>query len=83
MDVVEPEDAVSKTALWLAENPPERGSVQDKSVDLFDYDAEDRLIELCAPVYKQLEQIHASGGSRPMHAYAHPKKPGVVDQHGR
>ena len=83
MDVVEPADAVSKTALWLAENPPERGSVQDKSVDLFDYDAEDRLIELCAPVYKQLEQIHASGGSRPMHAYAHPKKPGVVDQHGR
>lgn len=45
-DVVPARQAVPRTARWLAENPPERGGLEEKVLtDPFDYAAEDALID--------------------------------------
>jgi nucleoside-diphosphate-sugar epimerase len=45
-DVVPAREAVPKTARWLAENPPERGGIEEQVLtDPFDYAAEDALID--------------------------------------
>jgi len=82
-DVVDPVEGVRETARWLADNPPERGSAQERSVDAFDYATEDDLINLWQPMRARLEQVAATGKELVMHAYAHPKAPGAVDQQGR
>jgi nucleoside-diphosphate-sugar epimerase len=45
-DVLPAREAVPKTARWLAENPPQRGGIEEQVLtDPFDYAAEDALIE--------------------------------------
>jgi nucleoside-diphosphate-sugar epimerase len=45
-DVLPAREAVPATARWLAENPPERGGIEEKVLtDPFDYAAEDALID--------------------------------------
>ena len=44
-DVVPARQAVARTARWLADNPPERGGIEEQVLtDPFDYGAEDALI---------------------------------------
>jgi nucleoside-diphosphate-sugar epimerase len=44
-DLVPARDAIGRTAKWLAEHPPDRGSTEEMVLtDPFDYEAEDRLI---------------------------------------
>jgi nucleoside-diphosphate-sugar epimerase len=44
-DVVPARQAVARTARWLADNPPERGGIEEQILtDPFDYGAEDALI---------------------------------------
>lgn len=45
-DAVPAREALRRTALWLAEHPPERGGTEEKVLtDPFDYLAEDRLVD--------------------------------------
>ncbi|MEW6269332.1 MAG: NAD-dependent epimerase/dehydratase family protein [Thermodesulfobacteriota bacterium] len=45
-DVVPAREAVTRTARWLAENPPARGGIEEQVLtDPFDYAAEDALVD--------------------------------------
>ncbi len=58
-DVVRPGDALAQTAIWLAENQPEKGGFEETVLqDPFDYDAEDELIFAWKKLLKDMPDIH-------------------------
>ena len=75
-DLIPATEAISRTVRWYRDNPLEYGGeYEQRRTDVFDYDAEDRLIEL----YRAYEQAVGSVEFKPrhenysLHPYAHPK----------
>ena len=83
-DVVPPAEALGLTVDWLVAHAPEPGGeVEQRLVDPFDYDAEDRLLELWHDAKARMLAVPMDDlGERP-HPYAHPKKPGERDHRNR
>jgi len=86
-DVVTSVEAITRTIQWYRDNPLERGGEYEQRLrDVFDYEAEDKIINL----YRDFEAKLASVEVRPLdkdfakHPYAHPKKSVVGrDERGR
>jgi nucleoside-diphosphate-sugar epimerase len=86
-DVTPALEAIAQTVLWYRDNPLERGGeYEQRRKDVFDYEAEDRLIAL----FRQFEAGVKRVTLRPlhenyaMHPYAHPEKSALGrDQRGR
>ncbi|MCB2048250.1 MAG: NAD-dependent epimerase/dehydratase family protein [Novosphingobium sp.] len=86
-DLVPSVEAIARTMLWYRDNPLEYGGeYEQRRKDVFDYEAEDKLISL-ARAFKQavsevsLRERHANYTSHP---YAHPKEhTGGRDERGR
>lgn len=72
-DVVPTVEAVQRTVRWYRDHPLERGGeIEQRMLDVFDYDAEDRLIALAQEFTARI----AAQEVTPMdtaHPYAHPK----------
>ncbi len=69
---------------WLLENRPEPGGdLEQRLQDPFDYDGEDRVIDMWRGVTEQLENVHFESVSERHHPYAHPKKAGERDHRNR
>lgn len=75
-DLVPAEEAIARTVRWYRDNPLEYGGeYEQRRRDVFDYDAEDKLIEL----YRAFEKAVGGVKLRPRHEnytphpYAHPK----------
>jgi len=83
-DPVPAVEALARTIRHYAENPLERGGpIEQRMYDSFDYEAEDRLIELHRAHILQLEALPAPA-IKSAHPYAHPTKTGnSLDQRGR
>lgn len=82
-DVVAVPDAVETTTRWLVANPPSRGGpVEEHIGDVFDYAAEDRLVEAYHTARDALVRLAPAraSGHRP-HSYAHPRTPGLAADH--
>jgi nucleoside-diphosphate-sugar epimerase len=86
-DLVPTVEAVTRTVLWYRDNPLEYGGeYEQRRKDVFDYEAEDRLIELYRAFEAgvravQLKPRHANYAEHP---YAHPKASVVGrDERGR
>ncbi|MBM44885.1 MAG: epimerase [Acidimicrobiaceae bacterium] len=57
-DLVDPVDGLAVTARHLAEHPLEPGGPEERSLsDLFDYDGEDRLIEVWADAMQDVSKV--------------------------
>jgi nucleoside-diphosphate-sugar epimerase len=77
-DIVSPEDGMRAAAEWLRDHAPARGAEEETQLgDLFDYDAEDRIIERWVQL-SPLVQVEASCyvHGAPGHQYRHPRQPG-------
>jgi hypothetical protein len=77
-DLVSPEEGMKKTVQWYVEHPLGPGTDLEKLLgDPFNYEAEDRLIEVyrteAEALRKRLRQVPVSD-VRYVHPYAHPKK---------
>jgi nucleoside-diphosphate-sugar epimerase len=75
-DLVPAEEAIARTVRWYRDNPLEYGGeYEQRRRDVFDYDAEDKLIELCRAFERAVGEVKL----RPRHEnytphpYAHPK----------
>lgn len=86
-DLVSSVEAITRTVQWYRDNPLEYGGeYEQRRKDVFDYEAEDRLIDLC----RAFEQAVGEVQLRPrhenytQHPYAHPKEHSVGrDERGR
>ncbi len=86
-DLVPAVEAITRTVQWYRDNPLEYGGeYEQRRTDVFDYDAEDRLIDLC----RAFEQAVGEVQLRPrhenytQHPYAHPKQHSAGrDERGR
>ncbi|MBI2853859.1 MAG: NAD-dependent epimerase/dehydratase family protein [Chloroflexi bacterium] len=75
-DIVPVEEAIERTVKGLLEHRPKPGGHEETSLgDPFDYAVEDRLIQACEAFSKEVQSI-PFGQMKPVHGYAHPKKPG-------
>lgn len=75
-DLVSAPEAIARTVLWYRDNPLEYGGeYEQRRTDVFDYEAEDKLIALYRDYAKAVESVEF----RPLHQnyahhpYAHPK----------
>lgn len=80
-DVVPTVEAVKRTVLWYRDHPLERGGeIEQRMLDVFDYDAEDRMIALAREFAERVSAQEVT----PMdnaHPYAHPKTAGAGRDH--
>jgi nucleoside-diphosphate-sugar epimerase len=83
-DVITPKKALGLTVDWLLANHPEPGGeLEERLHDPFNYEGEDRLIEIWQEGTKSVAAVPFEiAGHRP-HPYAHPKKPGERDHRNR
>ncbi len=75
-DVVPAAEAIARTVLWYRDNPLEYGGeYEQRRTDVFDYEAEDRLIALTREYMRAVEQVEfrALHANYAQHPYAHPK----------
>ena len=75
-DLVPAPEAIARTVLWYRDNPLEYGGeYEQRRKDVFDYDAEDRLIALYRDYVTAVEQVEfrALHENYAHHPYAHPK----------
>lgn len=80
-DVVPAVEAVARTVRWYVDNPLERGGeIECRMLDVFDYDAEDRMIALAARAAAEFAAIDVTAPDD-AHPYAHPKTQGVGRDH--
>ncbi|TAJ82096.1 hypothetical protein [Reyranella sp.] len=78
------EQALPETVRWYLENPPEAGGeIEQRLADPFDYELEDRLVEIQRRAHKELEALVGQEGFARPHAYPHPKAPGERDHRAR
>jgi len=83
-DVVPVLEGLERTVDWLMANQPEHGGdTETRLGDPFDYRAEDRLAEILRRSIDEMSAVQITEIDSPNHAYAHPKRPGEVDHHGR
>lgn len=84
-DLVDPVAAVAETVNWYLQNPPERGGeIEQRLADSFDYELEDRLIQLQTGALAEMRRaVGLVPAERRPHAYAHPKQPGERDHRAR
>jgi len=83
-DVVPTIEAVQRTVRYYNDNPLERGGeIERRMLDVFDYDAEDKLIALARDFCAKAQEVQI----KPLdnkHPYAHPKSAGAKrDERGR
>lgn len=82
-DLVSPVEGFARTARWLIANAPQRqAQFEAELYDSFDYEVEDRLVSRFRDSMAALDEFSWQPLVR-SHAYAHPKRPGVVDHRGR
>jgi nucleoside-diphosphate-sugar epimerase len=82
-DAVHPKAAIAHTARWLLAHRPEPGGqVEQALADPFDYALEDRLADILRKACAGLASIAGAAVER-RHPYAHPKRAGEADPHGR
>jgi nucleoside-diphosphate-sugar epimerase len=81
-DLIPAVEAIAKTSHWYVEHQPERGGeIEQRLQDPFDYEAEDKLIEILRET-KQRAQAIATQEIVPIpHPYPHPKEPGLQRDH--
>jgi nucleoside-diphosphate-sugar epimerase len=75
-DLVPAPEAIARTVLWYRDNPLEYGGeYEQRRKDVFDYEAEDRLIELFRAYEKAVGEVvlRPRHESYAPHPYAHPK----------
>jgi nucleoside-diphosphate-sugar epimerase len=75
-DLVPAPEAIARTVLWYRDNPLERGGeFEQRRTDVFDYDAEDKLIALYRDYVAAVEavEVRPLHESYSRHPYAHPK----------
>jgi nucleoside-diphosphate-sugar epimerase len=86
-DVVPPVEAFTRTLQWYRDNPLERhGEYEQRLRDVFDYEAEDKIIGLYRDFKAKVASVEVKALSKDFakHPYAHPKKSGVGrDERGR
>ncbi len=77
-DVIEPRVALEETVAWLLENP-----IADSAFpyDRFDYAGEDRLIAAYQSAMEEVEYANPCFQPVPVHAYPHPREPGLRKDH--
>ncbi len=82
-DIVPPVEALRRTVDWLLKNPVQPGSHTDQMLnDGFDYDREDRFIEIFDNARARLSEYKYK--IEPIiHPYAHPKEINKDDARGR
>ncbi len=70
-DVVDPHEALARTAQWLTENPPEPGGTEEMVLpDPFDYVAEDELIASYRDALARVAEPKWTGGIEPGYGLA-------------
>jgi nucleoside-diphosphate-sugar epimerase len=85
-DAVPSVEAITRTVRWYHDNPLERGSEYEQRMhDVFDYESEDRIIELFRTYKDSLGAIELKERENyTLHPYAHPKKSVIGrDERGR
>jgi nucleoside-diphosphate-sugar epimerase len=85
-DLLSSREAMARTARWYVEHPPEQGGHTERQLgDPFDYEAEDRLIDLVLDAHDRMAELALSRtGEAAAHPYPHPKEAGMAtDHHGR
>jgi nucleoside-diphosphate-sugar epimerase len=81
-DVLPVQEALPKTVRWYLQNPPERdGEIEQRLADPFDYDMEDRLVEIQRDAVNRMKQVGLATQKPRPHPYAHPKFPGERRDH--
>ena len=81
-DVLPVQEALPKTVRWYLQNPPERdGEIEKRLADPFDYETEDRLVEIHRDAVNRMKQICFSTQTTRPHPYPHPKSPGEHRDH--
>ena len=76
-DLVPLVEAITRTVQWYRDNPlAYGGEYEQRRKDVFDYEAEDRLIELCHAHEKALGEVtfRPRHENYTYHPYAHPKE---------
>lgn len=83
-DVVPTIEAVERTVRYYADHPLERhGEIERRMFDVFDYAAEDRLIDLAREFTARASAVEVTTSDQ-AHPYPHPTAPGKGrDQRGR
>lgn len=81
VDKVPPVEALESTVKWYLENPPEEDE-ETKEKYAIHYRTEDQMADIYRDAYARLLAVeHIDPDYR--HPYAHPKRPGEKDHHGR
>lgn len=80
-DVVPTIEAVERTVRHYADNPLERhGEIEQRMLDVFDYEAEDRLIAMAREFAERAAAVEVRKPDE-AHPYAHPKEAGTGPDH--
>jgi nucleoside-diphosphate-sugar epimerase len=80
-DLVPTLEAVARTVCWYADHPlPRGGEIEQRMLDVFDYDAEDRMIALAERATADFAAIEVIMPNE-AHPYAHPKEQGIGRDH--
>jgi len=81
-DLVSPVEAISTTVRWYAERRLALASQIEKQLgDPFDYVAEEQLVSDWRHAIQPLLARYAQDRVRHAHPYAHPKTPGLAQDH--
>ena len=82
-DVISPIEGFARSCQWLMDHPPEHGGTfEQNSGDKFNYQAEDRFVQIYRQCLSQLSEFEWKEVLI-QHPYPHPKTPGARDQRGR
>jgi nucleoside-diphosphate-sugar epimerase len=81
-DVVGTLGAVTRTIQWYLDHPLERGGdMEQRLLDPFDYEAEDRWIALTKEYRRQMTEVAVRKPGPSAHPYPHPKTPNLKRDH--
>jgi len=75
-------EALRRTVSWYLENPPEcGGEVENRLIDPFDYEREDKMVKLYKKYISAIKTQVPFELPETFHAYAHPKERGRKRDH--
>lgn len=81
-DLLPVQEALPKTVRWYLQNQPQPGGEIEKRLgDPFDYEMEDRLVEIQREAMNRMKQVGSSTQKPRPHPYAHPKIQGERRDH--